>query len=89
MLGKEIDFTALEAIGHNLTMVAPTQAGRTGYVCENCGAFALIESFVLVIWHHPHRDDATVCEPAHVGREKLYTKIQKLNLRTFELRAGV
>lgn len=83
MVGERLDFAALERRGHNLTLVAPVHAGRSCYVCENCGAFVLASMAVIEVWHHVHRDDYA-CETGHIGRRKLYDKLRCLDLRELE-----
>jgi hypothetical protein len=83
VLGKKIDYAALEAAGHDLTLVAPVHAGRSCYFCENCGAFVITSMGVITVWHHPRRDDYS-CEPASVGRRKLYDKLRSLELQDLE-----
>lgn len=83
MIGERLDFDALEAMGHDFTLVAPVHAGRSCYICENCGAFMLATMDAIEIWHHPHRDDPA-CEPGHVRRKKLYDKLRSLDLRDLE-----
>jgi len=83
MIGEEIDFDALEAKGHNLTLVAPLHAGRSCYVCENCGAFVLVKANVIAIWYHPHRSNDS-CDPAREGGRALYDQLRALDLRELE-----
>lgn len=83
MLGERLDYDAMEAAGHNLTLVAPMHAGRSCYLCENCGAFVISSMGVITVWHHPRRDDYS-CEPAAVGRLKLYDKLLSLSLLDVE-----
>jgi len=83
MLGKEINYDAIDAAGHSLTLVAPVHAGRSCYFCENCGAFVIASMGVITVWHHPRRDDYS-CEPASVGRTNLYDKLRNLELQDLE-----
>jgi hypothetical protein len=83
MVGERIDFDAIEALGHNLTLVAPMHAGRSCYSCENCGTFVIVVTDIIAVWHHS-RHDRYCCEPAITGRRTLYDKLRTLELETLE-----
>ena len=82
-----IDWEALEAAGHNFTMVSGMVAGRSTYYCENCGAL-LIVTFDAIEVFHVHRGSPSTQERCHANgwedSKNLKTKLDEMQQRALE-----
>lgn len=83
------DWDALEAAGHDFTMVTGLFAGTSTYYCENCGVLMLIGNEGVKVFHAPKgshsRPGLCVAEPGlHPTHETLKSKLEELQRQDYE-----
>jgi hypothetical protein len=54
------DYEAIEAAGHDVTMLSGLTAGTTTYYCENCASIMLNTHGELALFHPPRGSHAAI-----------------------------